>query len=241
MGAHHRKGRIEPARGEPRRLLERAGFQHLGKSRLDAALEQVPVRGEEKAAPLARPQRGFAAAVLEGCQRATCGPNDLERPQDPLPVGGAKPGGAGGIETLQRRVKLDRGPALGLCAQARANLVGDRRNVGETFGQRAKIEAGAADEHQRAGMAGEDLARARLVEADREIDRAVDLAEQKMRREPLLLLVRPRGEDAQIPIDLHGIGVDDRRAGLPGDAQGERGLAAGGRPCDEKRPRRIIG
>ena len=69
--------------------------------------------------------------------------------------------------------------------------------------------------------------------AGREIDGRVDMAIEPVRRARLLLQRRPRRDDAEIAIDLHGIGVDDDAAGLLRQFERQRRLAAGGRPCDK--------
>ena len=64
---------------------------------------------------------------------------------------------------------------------------------------------------------------------------AIDMPVEAVRHHRLLSRARPRREDAQIGIDLHGIGVDDGSAGAACDLDRERGLAARGRTCDEHR------
>ena len=59
------------------------------------------------------------------------------------------------------------------------------------------------------------------------------MAVEPVRRTRLLFRRRPRRDDAQIAIDLHGIGVDDDAAGLLRQFERQGRLAAGGRPCDK--------
>src|SRR3984885_8052230 len=66
-----------------------------------------------------------------------------------------------------------------------------------------------------------------------EIHRRIDMAIKPMRNHRLLLARRPRRQDAQVAIDLHGIGIDDDAAGCLRQFQSQRRLAAGGRPCDK--------
>ena len=70
---------------------------------------------------------------------------------------------------------------------------------------------------------------------------AIDMAEQAVRRALLLLGGGAGGEHAQIRIDLHRIRVDHDAAMLLGQRQRERGLAARGRPCDERHQRQVRG
>jgi len=43
----------------------------------------------------------------------------------------------------------------------------------------------------------------------------------------------PRGNDSQVAIDLHGIGIDDAAAKRFGEPERQRRLAAGSRPGDQ--------
>jgi len=62
------------------------------------------------------------------------------------------------------------------------------------------------------------------------------MAVQQMGDARLLRRRRTRRDDAQIAVDLHGIGIDDAAAKLLGQRQRQRRLAARGRPCDKHRP-----
>ena len=62
------------------------------------------------------------------------------------------------------------------------------------------------------------------------------MAVQQMRNARFLRRRRTRGDDAQIAIHLHGVGIDDAAAELFRQGQRQRRLAAGGRPCDKHRP-----
>ena len=61
------------------------------------------------------------------------------------------------------------------------------------------------------------------------------MAVEPVRHPRLLCRRRPRRDDAQVAIDLHGIGIDDDAAGFLRQRQRQRRLAAGGRPCDKHR------
>src|SRR5215470_11599623 len=62
------------------------------------------------------------------------------------------------------------------------------------------------------------------------------MAVKQMRHPRFLRRRRARREDAQIAIDLHGIGIDDRAAERLGQHERQRRLAARGRSCDKHRP-----
>src|SRR6202161_2379667 len=68
------------------------------------------------------------------------------------------------------------------------------------------------------------------------MERALDHADNAMPRELLFVWRRPRGQDSEISVDLHRIGVDDRRAEPCRERQRRRRLAARRRACDEERP-----
>ncbi len=153
-----------------------------GKTLGDAALQRLALWGKEQAAPFARRQGGRRAAVLERGQGLSGGGDHLQGPQDSLAVAGTQARGGGGIEAGEFGVQLRGFASLRLLANAGANVFGHGGNVGQALREGAEIEAGAADENQRARMRREDLAGARLVKADREIDGPVDLAEQQMGR-----------------------------------------------------------
>ena len=69
--------------------------------------------------------------------------------------------------------------------------------------------------------------------ADGIVFRRIDMAVKPMRHARFLLRRRPRGDDAQVAIDLHGIGVDDDAAALFGELKRQRRLAARGRTGNE--------
>ena len=56
---------------------------------------------------------------------------------------------------------------------------------------------------------------------------------QNVRRRRFVRWRRPGGDDPQLAVALHGVGVDDRAAEPPGQRQRQRGFAAGGRPGDD--------
>ena len=116
--------------------------------------------------------------------------------------------------------------APSLCTRARtcgADVGRHRRHRRQPRRQRLEIKPGAADQDWHAAL------RLRLVEhggdvaqplAGRIIHRRIDMTVQPVRRAALVLRRRSRGDDAQIAIDLHRVGIDDvppsvRRAPRP--------------------------
>src|SRR5438105_3726210 len=59
------------------------------------------------------------------------------------------------------------------------------------------------------------------------------MAVKPVRNCPLLISRRPRGENPDVAIYLHRIGIDDDAAGFLRKLKRKRRLAAGGRPCDK--------
>ena len=127
-------------------------------------------------------------------------------------------------------------------AHGLADVRGHGRHVGKPAQQRLEVEAGAADEdRQPVQRASLDKCGSRILEpgADGTVHRGVAMAVQPVRNARLVVRRRPRGNDAQIAINLHGIRIDDDAAASFGQCQRERRLAAGRRPCDKHRPARI--
>src|SRR5690349_11445187 len=59
------------------------------------------------------------------------------------------------------------------------------------------------------------------------------MAEEPVRGGLLLVRAGTGRDDAQVPVDLHRIGVDHGAAETPSQVHREGGLAARGRSCDE--------
>ena len=169
-------------------------------------------------------------------QRTAGGFDDLQRAGNPRAVARLQAFGRDGIAPRQFGMQRFDTVAFQPGANGIAHFGRDRRHRGETARQRLEVQAGPADED------GQALFRARLRQhlgsirhpgAGRKIDRCVDMAIEPVRRAGLLLHRRPRRDDAEIAIDLHGIGVDDDSAGLLRQFERQGRLAAGGRPCDK--------
>ena len=122
-------------------------------------------------------------------------------------------------------------------AHGGADIGVDFRHWRNTVEQGPYIKAGAANQHRQfAGrMGGVDL-RPGLggpARGGAGFD-PVDMAEQAMGHATHFLLRRAGGQDRQVGIDLAGIGIDDDAVGDLGQADGERALAAGGRPGNKR-------
>src|SRR5690606_19164617 len=141
------------------------------------------------------------------------------------------------IEGCEFGVERGRTFAGGALRERGAEVWIDAWHFGQALRQRFEVEAGAADEDRclvscanvsdRGERVGEPTAGGVALGG-------VDAAIEVMRRLGLLFYRRARGENAEIAIDLHAIGVDDFAADTLSQRQRQRGLAAGGRAHDEK-------
>ncbi len=237
MGAHDRQRRVElarrralkPRRARPRRASRRTGRRCGGTAPRDRGRGRGrAIRRARAPARRARPGRRRAAVrsrrTLRGRADVRC------RSDGPEPRGGLRVGrGELGVQ-VGGRPALRRGADLG------PDRLGNGRHVRKTLGQGAEIKARAAGENDRTvANSGQNFARPPQPTGRRRIDRAVDFAEEPVRRLPFLIGRRTRGEDAEVGIDLHRIGVDDGRAEFVGQSQRRRGLAARRRSCEEER------
>ena len=103
--------------------------------------------------------------------------------------------------------------AIGLRANALAHIVGHFRHVGKPLQQRLEIQPRPARENRQPALRPQRRQRPPCIGdpvPGRIVHGRIDMAEQRVRNLLLLLRRRPRGDDAQIRINLHGIGVDDR-------------------------------
>jgi len=62
------------------------------------------------------------------------------------------------------------------------------------------------------------------------------MAEQAVRHIGHFLWRWAGRQDGEVGIDLAGVGIDDHAIGAMGEANGERALAAGGRPGNKRHP-----
>ena len=180
---------------------------------------------------------GGLARAVEGGERPAGRDDDLERAQRALAVAGLRRAAVSGSRAASRACSAGVGSPSASARTSALTASGTAGMSERPLGERAEIETGAADEDQRRAALrfGEDLARALKPAADRKILRAVDLAEQEVSRAPLLFDGRPRRQDSKVAVDLHRVGVDDRRAEWLGESERDRRLAARRRAGDEQR------
>ena len=225
--AHDRQRRIElplaqaPAPRRARRPSIMARKRASMRRRSAVAVRREEQLRERHCPPAAR------AGARRGTTRA-----DARSPRAPRARAGCAAGrsGAACARSRDRARELGvqrracRAPSLA-APHALAHRVGHGRDVRQPVGQRPEIEPGAADEDRQravgrvAASTGRGIA---ALAADRVVHRPVDMAEEPMRRLRLLVRRRPRGQDAQVAVDLHRIGVDRPRAERAAPARAPR-------------------
>jgi len=236
MRAHDRQRGIEPALHERRDFVERAPRKHGVEPRVDARPELCAIGRKVDARPFPLSQRRLRSGAEERSEGASRRVHDFERAQDPLPVAHVEARGGLRVARPKLVVKLGCGAPLRPASDGGAHCFGHGRDVRQAFGERAKIEPCAASENDwPLADLGENLSRRARPSAGRKIDRAVDCAEQPVRRELLLVRRRPGGQDLEVQVDLHRISVDDRCAEPLREGERRHRLAARRRACDEER------
>ena len=241
--AHRRQRRVEVQRQQGAHLVERAlrpawrrsGWRWRRAGRPDRALA-----GSSRIARLKRCHggRSGSAAARSGCPARRPRPSAGAAPHlpgagDALAVVGLQAGGGGGIAIASRACSAAGADVRRSRARASARACGAGiGDVGQAIGERREIQAGAAGQDRQAARVVRGLHRGEgLGRATRRRCRLRGGADavEGVRHARFLLRRRAGGEDAQLAIHLHGVGVDDGAAQALGQRQGERGLAAGGR------------
>src|SRR5436190_8927209 len=164
-------------------------------------------------------------------QRLPGGLDDFEGARDTLPVAGLQSRRAFGIETLELRMEIASG-----VAPFRANRRGYRRNLRKALLERLEVETSSAGEYRQQSAAPGcfDLFPCRCKPArDRPRLAAAHAAIKLVRNIGFFFGRRARRQNTKLAIDLHRVGVDDHASPLARHIEGERRLAARGRPCDK--------
>ena len=236
MRLHRRQAGIELARRERADFIECARGNHGVEPCIDIAEKLIAIRhqkdfrgaGEIKARRLVFlvPIQNRAA----GCQ------HHFERAGDARTVARHQPRRCRRIARGQFRMQRGNAFAGKPRAHVIANFCRDRRYGGEPTRERAKVKPGAADNDCRTRLLPrrrEHRGGIRTPAARGIILGGIDVAVKPMRHAALLVGSRPRGDDPQVTIDLHGIGIDDLAAEFFGERQRQGRLAARRRACDQ--------
>ena len=237
MGAHHRQGRIKREAGQRLDLLQSALLHHHIEPRINAGAQHFAVWFQKHRQRTGRIDHRPVTRALKRADRAARGLEHFHGADDPLRIGRVQARGGFGVAFLQAGMQGN-DTDLGLqSANGGAHPVGHGGNIGQTFGQRAEIHARAACHNRQLALClypanggcgiGEPMGdRIGLI--------GPDMAEQRMGNFGLLLHSRTGCQDAQRLIDLHGIRIDHHAIQLFSQMDGESGLAACRRSCDEK-------
>ncbi len=121
-------------------------------------------------------------------------------------------------------------------AQAPPHLVRNIGNFGDTLGQDIEIEAGATDQDRQLARASRrlDLDKRHVAPARRiAVIRRVEHAVKPVRSARYLLRAWPGSDDTEAVINLHAVRIDDDTVKFLCYGNGQRGFAAGGRPCKQ--------
>ena len=199
--AHDRQRRIEPPLHQRRDFVERAVREHRVEPRVDPLAELRPIGREIEARPFAW-RSAPAPRARRGTRRADAPSQSSTSSARKMRCRslGLRRAAVSGSRAAKLVVKLRRGATLRLGSDLSPHGFGHGRDVRQALGQRAEIKPRAADENHRPfADLRQNLARGPRPSAGGKIDRAVDRAEQAMRREPLLVRRRPRGQDSADP------------------------------------------
>jgi phosphoserine phosphatase len=119
-----------------------------------------------------------------------------------------------------------------------SNVSGNLRHGRQARRQRFKIKTRTADQNGHAPLC-DSLTKCRFdiakPAADRVIFRCICVSVEAMGHPGLFVGCRPRRNDTQIAIHLHGIGVDNGPSEPLRQIERKGRLAAGGRPCNKHR------
>jgi hypothetical protein len=127
---------------------------------------------------------------------------------------------------------------------AGADIARDRRDDGEALGERAQVEAGAADHDRPLAPGARGVEHARDLAqpgADRIRHLGRNVSVEGMRRPGERRRVGTRAEHAPALVDLERVGIDDDAVVTLGERERDGGLAARGRPGDQHGQRAGIG
>ena len=133
VGAHHGKQRIEPARAERARFIQRSGLDHFVEARIYPSEEFGPRGRDEESGAGDGIQQRRGPSALELREGSSGGRENFQRAQNPLRVAWPKPAGGDRINPRQLRVKLPRRPTPRALAHPRAHLRRHGGNVGEAL------------------------------------------------------------------------------------------------------------
>ena len=164
---------------------------------------------------VARSTRGVPSRLVKCCETLACRTMDFQRADDPLRIRDLQLGCGFGVAREQHGVQLRGGMILCPASHLRTHGIGHGRYVRKPARERLQIEAGATDDDRQASCrshVGENRGHIAEPAAYGVRGRAIHGAVKPMRHACFVGFARPSREHAQVAIDLHGIGIDDRAA-----------------------------
>jgi hypothetical protein len=156
--------------------------------------------------------------------------------QHALRVRGAQARGCVRIARGELAIKGERADLIESRADTLTDLRWNRWYRRQALREDIEVKARSSDEDRNATIgthAFECSARIVLIAANRITVRHRHVAVKQMRRALLVFDRRPRRQNTQLAIDLHGVGIDHGAADALGQRKRERRLAARGRPCNK--------
>ena len=233
-GFHYGQGRIEVAGHQHPHFVKRSVRQHHLHPRIASGVEGGTRRLKHHRTPGRRQGRGLSGLPI--AERATGKNRNLIRPAKALPVAGRNARLSGGVQAPKRGAKLYLAEDVERRLGVRPRRLRYGGNLGQALRQSAKIHPCSADNHGGAAYRsdpGQHLFSRPQPSADRPGLRPVRRAVKVVRRSRQVARRGSGGQDMQIRVDLHGVGVDDLRPDRLGQLERQRRLAACGRPCDQ--------
>ena len=226
-GAHGGQGGVKALGQQGPHFLNRAGLDH-GRPTLGYGSAQFsPWRIEQNRRKTPR-SRGGAGFRLPGGNASARTAPDLPCAGDALAVAGAEPRGGGRVLSRQTRMQGSRAFLSQKAPGFFAGWCWDGRDGGEAPGERRAIHARtAANDGKPPCRAGffHGLERRIAPPGYRCGLGGFVHAVKQMRRAGFIRWAWASGDDAEFPIKLHAIGIDDGATQAFGDGKGECGFA----------------
>lgn len=236
MRPHDRQIRFKPLPQEPLNLVHGSIVDHRVEPPVDLFMKRRPFRREDELqAFIGRQDSGSLFLLPNGEGLAGCVPH-LQCPHDPLGIAWPQPFGHDWVAIAEdfmqcAGIRLSRRlpPAL-------PDIARNFRYRRQSLEQCLKIHAGATDDDRQMALRlllRDDFDHVRTPKTDIVGNGAGNGSVETMRRTCDLFIIRPRRQNAQVFINLHGIRID--HAATQPFRQGKRHprLAACGRPCNK--------
>ena len=240
---HDRQFGIETPRIERPGLLDRAIGDHPFEARVGGRVKRLPGGGEHHGLERQARRRAGAIGAMPRRERAARRPQHLPGADQALGIAGLEAGRRFRVEAAKLPMEcLAAKPGMKIPRRG-PHLAGNLRYRRKPLHQGLEVEPGAADDDRQFSTrkGGADLIQRHLAPAPGRT-RLIggDDAVKPMRDAGAGGGGGLGGEDFHIPVDLHGVGVDDDAAEPFRHRQGEGRLAARGRSGDDEDAGRLL-